>query len=80
MVVRVSGVVRDRESGAPLVGASVSLDGNSTRTGIDGVFVFDVPAGRYVLKVRMWGYSPYTEEIVVDRDTALSIELVSLRL
>ena len=59
--VTLHGVVRDAESGEPLVGAIVALTdlNRATPSGVDGRYVLrDVPAGLQHLEVRRLGYAP----------------------
>jgi len=65
---RISGVVKDAQSGAPLAFANVVIVGTGmgSFTKPSGVYTMEaVPAGTYTLKVMMMGYAPQTRENVV---------------
>ena len=57
--VRLSGTVIDREFGTPLEGVGVALDGRpeTTRTGTDGAFFFDVEPGVFVVRLQLFSYA-----------------------
>jgi hypothetical protein len=61
---RLSGLVRDRESGALLANLTVRLDDQSVVTDAQGFYRFEnVPAGELKLIVAAPGYSPYTDTL-----------------
>ena len=56
---KITGIVTDRESKEPLIGASIVLEGTAlgSATDIDGRFVIvNVPAGKYNIKANYIGY------------------------
>jgi len=60
---KLRGTVTDRESGEPLIGANVVVEGTSlgAATDVNGEFVIlSVPPGVYAVKVTYIGYSPVT--------------------
>ncbi|HXG00054.1 MAG TPA: TonB-dependent receptor, partial [Bacteroidota bacterium] len=60
---KIRGTVRDRESGEPLVGANVLVEGTAlgAATDVNGEYIIlSVPPGVYTLKVSMVGYAPLT--------------------
>lgn len=60
---KIRGTVRDRESGEPLVGANVVIDGTSlgAATDVNGEYIIlSVPPGVYTLRVSLVGYAPLT--------------------
>ena len=64
----VQGVVKDSESGEPLIGANVVVLGTTlgSTTDADGAFlVQDVPAGNYTLEVSYIGYTEFEQAITV---------------
>lgn len=67
---KISGTVRDGETGEPLPGANVILEGTEmgAATGTDGTyFILNVPPGRYTVKASMIGYTPVSKQGVVVR-------------
>lgn len=78
----VRGVVRD-ESGAPIAGARVSLlglTGAAATTDRAGQFVMPaLPAGSYLLRVRVSGYLSPRARFVSVRDSATTVPAIVLR-
>jgi hypothetical protein len=72
---RISGVVTNILTQAPIAGAVVAADGVKTQTDREGRFTLSVPAGVVVVEATGSGFFPLTTAIdVTDRD-ALDIEL-----
>lgn len=76
------GTVMDKDTGEPLTGANVVLDGTSrgAATDLDGMYiVFGVDPGTYTLKVSMLGYEQATIEGIVigEGTTDRTIKLTS---
>jgi len=76
----ISGTVRDKDTGEPLPGASVIVEGTKLRAIADreGRYSIDVPVGIYSVTVRMVGYAPLTQagvEVKAGRKTTLDFEL-----
>ena len=68
---KVSGFVKDAETGDPLPGVNVMLEGTSMggATDLDGYFfIINVPPGSYVLKATMMGYKTANANIHVRVD------------
>ena len=82
----VRGVVVGQGAGSPLVGASVSIHGQSTTTDSGGRFEFDaLPAGRVVVRVDHPGYVPQavfanTNTVLVVPNAAVQTERVEIEL
>lgn len=75
------GVVRS-EAGAPVSGATVTVEGSPRRavTAADGRFTLvGLPAGKAVVQVRAVGYSPLSREVMIPSGSALSEDLVLAR-
>lgn len=78
---KLSGVIKDAETGEPLVGANVIIEGTSfgAATNIKGEYVIlNIPPGRYTVKVSYIGYETLVVQnvsIIVDQTTLLSLEL-----
>lgn len=67
-----TGVMTDGSTGEPLVGASVYVDrlSKGTVSDIDGIYMLELPAGRYGMVARYIGYTDYSaREIEVSGDT-----------
>ncbi len=79
VIATVSGVVKDSETGAPISGATVTLDGYKATTGPDGSFSLTVPGGTYTLTVSISGYQTYTTslEITEAKTYTLTISLAA---
>ncbi len=72
---KIVGIVKDKKTGEPLIGANIRLDGTSmgAATNIDGkYFMINVPPGSYTLVTSMVGY---TSERVMD--VRVSIDLTT---
>ena len=79
---KLRGRVTDRESGEPLIGANVTVDGTSlgASSDLNGEYIIlSVPPGTYTVKASYIGYSPYTisnirvsSNITTSQDYALS--------
>jgi len=73
----VAGKITDEETGAPLVGASVSIP--SLRIGAvtdrNGNFRFRAPAGRFTLEVRYVGYQTVTQSITIKENQTTTVDL-----
>jgi len=78
--VTVSGLVKDAQTGEPLIGANVVYGPTKgTVTDYEGNFTLRLSPGRYELQVSYVGYEPETREITVqDRSIILVFELESM--
>jgi hypothetical protein len=80
---KVAGTVKDAQSGEPLAGVNVFLDGTSlgAATDVDGTyFIINIIPGKYTVKVLYVGYQEYTisnVEVKTDLTTLLDVELQS---
>ncbi|MFZ5515979.1 MAG: TonB-dependent receptor [Candidatus Zhuqueibacterota bacterium] len=78
---KISGLVTDKQTGAPLPGASVFLEGTpmGASTDMNGYFyVINVPPGKYRVKAMMMGYKATViseVQVIVDLTTKLDFEL-----
>lgn len=64
---KVTGIVTDSETGEPLIGANVIIEGTSSgaATNVDGSYVIiRVPPGSYQVRVEMMGYHSMTSESI----------------
>ena len=75
----IKGVVTDKTTKEPLIGATVQLVSTSqaTLTNIDGEFELKTPQkGTYTIEVRYLGYLPEVQEVeIANRSLALEIKL-----
>ncbi|MBA3828569.1 MAG: carboxypeptidase-like regulatory domain-containing protein [Taibaiella sp.] len=72
----IKGLVTDKISGEPLIGAVVVLEGTryGTITGLDGSYkIPNVPAGNYEVKVKYTSYAEYEKKITVTQDETIVI-------
>ncbi len=80
---RIMGRIVDRESGEPLPGTQVQLEGGqrAVMAGVDGRFQFDrVPGGVVTLRVSMIGYAPQlVSEVQVDAGTTARVDISLVR-
>ena len=80
---KLAGVVTDTESGEPLAGVNVFLEGTSlgAASDIDGsYFILNIPPGTYNLKASYVGYAELTltdVRVQIDLTTRLDIEMRS---
>jgi outer membrane receptor protein involved in Fe transport len=78
---KISGVVTDNETGSPLMGANVVIDGTymGAAANQDGrFFILNVPPGKYTVKLMFMGYATKIIEDVsvsVNRTTPLDVSM-----
>ncbi len=80
---RLAGTVINMESGDPIVGANVTLEGTNrgTVTDLEGQFDFGrLEAGTYVMEVSYVGYMGRAEEIDLVKDLVFDVGLVKVEL
>jgi iron complex outermembrane receptor protein len=77
--IKFSGQIADEQTGTPLVGAHIQLDGLSSYHAISdnrGAFVFnDIPKGNYQVQVTYVGYQSYKENLELNDDGHISVNL-----
>lgn len=80
---KIAGVVQDAETGEPLPGVNITLEGTTMGAATDGAgryVVLFVPPGTYTLRASMIGYSPMRVENVrvsIDLTTEINFKLRS---
>lgn len=62
-MVRFEGVILERWSNKPVVGARVTVGRFSTTSGSSGRFIMDVPEGTYTISISKSGYSDVFESL-----------------
>ena len=78
---KISGLVKDAETGEPLIGVNVIVLGTSlgNPTDIDGnYFILNVPVGKYEVQASMVGYAKVTKTDVIvnlDKTTTLNFSM-----
>ncbi|GMU95218.1 MULTISPECIES: TonB-dependent receptor [Ignavibacterium] len=78
---KLAGVIKDADSGEPLVGANILIEGTSfgAATNANGEYVIlNIPPGRYNVRISFIGYETVLMQnvaIVVDQTTNLSVNL-----
>lgn len=73
----IKGSVLDRESGDPIIGANIVIQGTSlgSATDIDGKFHLPVvPVGKWTIKVSCIGYAPEIRELNLRSDSLIILE------
>ncbi|MEM1928982.1 MAG: carboxypeptidase regulatory-like domain-containing protein [Thermofilaceae archaeon] len=69
--------VVDAETGAPIPGATVTVDGRTGVTDAAGRVSFKLPSGRYVVSASAAGYAPASTIVDVRADTSVTLPLRS---
>ena len=78
---KISGLIKDSETGEPLIGVNVTIIGTSlgNPTDIDGnYFILNVPVGKYEVQASMVGYAKVTKTDVIvnlDKTTTLNFSM-----
>lgn len=78
---KLSGIIKDSQTGEPLIGANIILEGTDfgAATNTKGEYVIlNIPPGKYRIKISFIGYESilYTDvNIIVDQTTRLAAEL-----
>ncbi|MCS6935477.1 MAG: TonB-dependent receptor [Chitinophagales bacterium] len=75
----ISGIIVDGKTGETLIGATVTIDGNTSlgaATDLDGKFtIAKVPVGKQKVRVRYMGYKEREEEVTVKPDAVTNVNL-----
>ncbi len=73
----ISGTITDAETGDPLIGANILIEGTSTGTvtNLDGSYTLELPADQYQLQISYTGYS--TQILSIGTSNILDIQLSS---
>jgi hypothetical protein len=80
---KITGIVRDKNNGDPLIGANILVEGETfgAASDINGrYFILSIPPGTYTLSVSMIGYSKVTVEdvrVIIDHTTTVNMDLES---
>lgn len=77
---KLSGTIRDKETGDPLIGATVVLSNTAfyAVSGLDGSYVVrNVPTGEYKVEVAYFSYQKYSQNITLKADLDLGVDLSS---
>lgn len=75
---RIRGYVVEAFSGKPLAGASVSAAGLSVRSGADGSFLLQVPAGTWTVETRAPGHLADSQFVTLLPDSERSLDVYLL--
>ena len=73
-----SGKIKDKKTGETIIGAVVTIGGQSLQTDAEGLFHFEAEEGSYSINISTVGYQKFAKEdilIKADLDTHLDIEL-----
>ena len=76
----ISGVVKDKQTGEDLVGATIYIQELSTGTvtNIYGFYSISIAAGNYTLDISFVGYEKITKKLTLETNTTINVELNSL--
>ncbi len=73
---QIKGVVKD-QNGAAIVGATVTLRGNTTVSNKDGAFEFtNLPEGRYQIKISAAGFETKNVDVQASAENAENLEII----
>ena len=74
-----TGKVTDKDTGLPIVGATVTANSHQTTTNSTGGYTITLPAGNYTLTASKTGYYPNstTVEVLVNQTTTLNFQLLT---
>jgi hypothetical protein len=77
---KVSGQIIDEQSGEPIIGATIKMNGQSFVGNVDGSFTVVLPKGIYVAEISAVGYgTKQVEEIIVKENTLFTLNLALKR-
>ena len=71
----ITGKVTDVKTGAPIVGATVVLEGLTSTTGSDGAYSFSIKVGSYTMSVSMIGYETKTVPVNAAEEKTYTIDI-----
>lgn len=71
----IKGIVKDLETGEPLIGATVRVGDSGITTNFDGGFRLSVSPGDYELEIRYVGYQAYRQPLSLEADESLELDL-----
>ena len=76
---KVSGTLRDAETGEALIGATASIPaiGKGASTDVAGFYSFSVPEGTYSIQFSYLGYTTITRDVTINQDLNLSLKLTA---
>ena len=80
---KISGTVSEKETGSPLIGVNILLEGTTmgAATDIDGnYFILNIPPGSYNLRFQILGYEHYIVQdlrVSVNRTTNVDAEMIT---
>ncbi len=75
----ISGYVKDSKTGEALIGATIMLSElpqTGTVSNVYGFYSLTIPEGIYTVTVRFMGYTPFLQQVVVNRNIKLHVGLV----
>jgi len=72
----ITGKVTDAKTGAPILGATVKLNGLAYITGPDGTYSLKVTVGDYKLTVTMTGYEAKTTSVSAKEEKTYTVDIV----
>jgi uncharacterized membrane protein len=75
---RITGVVEDQQTSAPIAGATVKAGGSSATTDGNGAFALSVPAGKLTVSITAPGYQSGSFSAVADQGQTNDIGVLTL--
>jgi hypothetical protein len=75
---RITGVVVDRQTNDPVVGATVSVSGRTAKTNSSGAFALGVAPGNVTLTISASGYQTGTFSAVADEGLSTNVGVLTL--
>jgi len=74
----VKGYVKDKETGEPIIGATIFIE--KTKTGatsdIEGFFIFNAKPGTYILSINAMGMAKIKKKLVLNSDGQIQLNMV----
>ncbi|MEI8202411.1 MAG: TonB-dependent receptor [Bacteroidota bacterium] len=75
---KIKGIIKDVESGKPLVGVEVKINNNTSVSDESGVFEINAPQGNAFLTIEQKGFEGYSQQLIIS-GTIMNLEAISLK-
>src|SRR5476649_938216 len=77
----ISGIVKDGATGETLIGATITINKGKTQSGAAanayGFYSLSAPGGDYTVIYSFVGYTPFSKQLSLYKDTVINISLTS---